>query len=243
MSANERQDRLEELLCDRALEGLDDAATRELASLGGDADWSYDLAAAAIDLASLGPLEEPPADLRAKLLARALPEPKVVKLPTPRSRAWVGWAFAAAFALLALAAWLRRPSVLDPARDRAALIARGGDVKVVPWKATADPAGASASGDVVWSADGQRGYMRFHGLPKNDPQKTQYQLWIFDAERDDRYPVDGGVFDIDAQTGDVIVPITPKVRAHKAVLFAITIEPPGGVVVSKREHIVLTASL
>ena len=40
--------------------------------------------------------------------------------------------------------------------------------------------------------------MRFRGLAANNPTQIQYQLWMFDAERDERYPVDGGVFDVPA---------------------------------------------
>ena len=89
----------------------------------------------------------------------------------------------------------------------------------------------------------QKGYMRFRGLAKNDPRVAQYQLWIFDKTRDDTYPVDGGVFDVDKDTGDVIVPIRAKINVNEATLFAVTIERPGGVVVSKRERIVVTAKL
>jgi len=85
--------------------------------------------------------------------------------------------------------------------------------------------------------------MRFQSLAVNDATKRQYQLWIFDAARDQRFPVDGGVFDIDASTGDVVVPISPKIKVSKATLFAVTVEKPGGVVVSKRERIVLTAKV
>lgn len=83
--------------------------------------------------------------------------------------------------------------------------------------------------------------MRFQGLKANDPKRYQYQLWIFDEARDARYPVDGGVFDVAG--AETIVPIVAKVRVNQPTLFAITIEPPGGVVVSKREHIVLTAAV
>jgi hypothetical protein len=93
---------------------------------------------------------------------------------------------------------------------------------------------------IVWSPSTQRGFMRFVGLPPNDPAKTQYQLWIFDRQRDQAFPVDGGVFDVPS-TGEVIVPITAKLRVGDATLFAVTVEHPGGVVVSRREHIVVTA--
>ena len=109
-----------------------------------------------------------------------------------------------------------------------------------PWELM-DPAGKAASGDVVWSASAQRGFMRFTGLAPNDPTKLQYQLWIFDKDRDERYPVDGGVFDV-GSTGEVIVPISAKLHVASPTLFSVTVEQPGGVVVSKRERIVVTAA-
>ena len=115
-------------------------------------------------------------------------------------------------------------------------------VRQAAWVATKDPSGLGASGDVVWNAHEQKGFMRFHGLAKNDRQKIQYQLWIFDKERDAKHPVDGGVFDV-GEDGELLVAIDPRVPVHHATLFAITIEPPGGVVVSKRERIVVTAAL
>jgi len=85
--------------------------------------------------------------------------------------------------------------------------------------------------------------MRFKGLAKNDPSRAQYQLWIFDKTRDEKYPVDGGVFDVDSDTGDVVVPSRATLPVNAPVLFAVTLERPGGVVVSKREHIVVTAKM
>ena len=83
--------------------------------------------------------------------------------------------------------------------------------------------------------------MRFKGLAVNDAKQLQYQLWIFDKHRDQAFPVDGGVFDV-SSTGEVIVPISAKLRVDEPVLFAVTVEAPGGVVVSKRERIVVTAA-
>jgi hypothetical protein len=93
---------------------------------------------------------------------------------------------------------------------------------------------ANASGEIVWNSDKQTGYMKLAGLPVNDPTKEQYQLWIVDATREgettDR--IDGGVFNVN-DAGEVIVPIDPKIVARKPAVFAITVEQPGGVVVSK----------
>lgn len=48
------------------------------------------------------------------------------------------------------------------------------------------------------------------------------------------------MFDV-TSTGEVVVPITAKLRVGDDTLFAVTVERPGGVVVSRREHIVVTA--
>jgi hypothetical protein len=97
------------------------------------------------------------------------------------------------------------------------------------------------SGDVVWDSREQRGFLRLHGFVSNDPQRARYQLWIFDAARDDRYPVDGGVFDVPAGREEVIVPMHPTLSVSRAVAFAITVEGPGGAVVSTREKVVAFA--
>ena len=96
---------------------------------------------------------------------------------------------------------------------------------------------------MVWDNSKQRGYLRFSGLPANDPERSQYQLWIFDAKRDDRYPIDGGVFDIPAGATEVVIPINARLAVNEPAMFAVTIEGPGGVVVSAREHIVALAKV
>jgi hypothetical protein len=158
-----------------------------------------------------------------------------------------GWIAAAACLALAIGAWRYRGrpevAIVTPlAVERDKLLAKTGTTRL-DWTATPDPAAKGASGDVVWNAIEQRGFMRFRGLAKNDPRGWQYQLWIFDKNREDKYPVDGGVFDVDAETGDVLVPIKARLPVGEPTLFAVTVEKPGGVVVSKRERIVVTAKL
>ncbi len=132
-------------------------------------------------------------------------------------------------------------SIASAADGRAELVKNASDLTTIKWTATKDPAATATTGDVIWSEAQQRGYMRFVGLAANDPKQFQYQLWIFDKNRDDKFPVDGGVFDV-SSTGEVIIPITARLRVSDATLFAVTIEKPGGVVVSKRERIVVTAA-
>jgi hypothetical protein len=329
-------ERAQDLLAARATEGVTDAEAAELAALGVHEDASFELAAAAIDLAMLR-VSPMPAALAEKLVgqgehalrtsglvapaASGLANPlmpgsmptiagvapafgasqpvspagasgpvvgyvaPVQQLPRPaspssppigapasvtpitaakRSRAPLVVAWTMATVGIAAAATtiiyvrtqppkietvtkveyrdvVKMPQTPSPLAARAELLATATDVKTLAWTATKDAAAAGASGDVVWSPSQQKGYMRFVGLAPNDPTKTQYQLWIFDKTRDDKFPVDGGVFDVTA-AGEVIVPISAKLAVVDPTLFAVTVEAPGGVVVSKRERIVVTAA-
>lgn len=89
--------------------------------------------------------------------------------------------------------------------------------------------------------------MLFSELKPNDPSIEQYQLWIFDTDPDQATPTDGGVFDISESDigadGKVIVPIKASVPVDRAVQFAVTVEKPGGVYVSKREKIPVLAKV
>ena len=135
----------------------------------------------------------------------------------------------------------------DPEAVTVAWKKAGDDPAIVAGKADLESAGGlesvGALGDVVWSSARQQGYMRFRGLAANDPTVAQYQLWIFDAERDEAYPVDGGVFDVPAAGGDVVVRIDPRLKVSRATAFAITVEKPGGVVVSSRKRLPLLAAV
>jgi hypothetical protein len=174
-----------------------------------------------------------------------------------------GWFAAAACLVLAVFAWNRSPPpaatvVLTPpavqvpsppvsppvvtpptaAEERAALLAKSDSLKI-NFGATKDPAAAGVSGDVVWDPVTQRGFLHFVGLAANDPALRQYQLWIFDGGRDQRYPVDGGVFDVPANATEVVIPIHAALPVLSAKAFAVTVEKPGGVVVSGRQHVVV----
>ncbi len=159
--------------------------------------------------------------------------------------AWLGWvAAAAAIALLFLRGTdqsVELPSDGPPASELFAQLEASSAAFAIDWSATEDPLAGGASGRVVWDGSQQRGVMRFEGLPPNDASEHQYQLWIFDARRPEATPVDGGVFDV---TGDeAFVPIDPKLEVYEPTLFAVTLEPPGGVVVSDRERILLVAAV
>jgi anti-sigma-K factor RskA len=251
--------RIEELLADRATGDLSPADAAELSELLRehpelDADAFERVAA---ELAA--GLAEVDSDTLPEALADRLVEDgeaffatqeSVGEVPDirPARATWVGWSGWIVAAAAAIAWFLALDSRMPPVESTAPRTVA--DVRsdlieqvatVLDWTATEDPAASSATGDVVWSDATQAGVMRIAGLEANDPNVTQYQLWVFDEERDERFPVDGGVFDIPAGQDEVLVPIRVAVPVTKATLFAVTVERPGGVVVSDRERIVLVA--
>lgn len=253
-----RPERLDELLVERATEGLDGDRLVEFESLlaadpAADDD-GYDRAAAAIAeaFAAADPRSESlPPHLRDRLVEtgrsglRAVPAlPEIESTPVQRTRSWTPWLAAAAMLVVAILGWSRsidRSEPLSAEQRLEALLERAGDIDRWGWTATEDEAASGAGGEVIWSSAEDEGYMRISGLASNDPSVTQYQLWIFDATRSADHPVDGGVFDIPAGVDSVVVPIDPKLAVDDATLFAVTVERPGGVVVSSRERIVLLA--
>ncbi len=170
---------------------------------------------------------------------------------TARER-WLAIALAASLlvGLASLTGWIASSpgpapagtTVASMAQQRRELMESAPDATLTVWKTTPDPAAAGVIGDIVWSDQRQAGFMRFEGLPVNDPTLEQYQLWIFDTRRDEAMPVDGGVFDI-AGTGEVIVPVDAKLDISEAWQFAVTIEKPGGVVQSDRSRLPLLATV
>ena len=161
--------------------------------------------------------------------------------------ALAGWAAAAAL-LVGMLTATRRISELEsgtadvqpPATLMTQLQMEAPDAVSLAW-APLDPANR-LGGKVIWSDGRNEGYMQIKGLPVNDPSKSQYQLWIFrgDDPGAEPHPVDGGVFDI-TEAGEVVIPISAKLAVGRAGIFAVTVEKPGGVVVSEREQIVALA--
>jgi len=151
------------------------------------------------------------------------------------SSATLGWLTAAATIVLAVTVILITVTDRgepDPTVARKDLLQSAEDAVVAPW-AQKRPGFADVRGNVVWSDSRQQGYMLLTNMPVNDPTQKQYQLWIVDPQRDEQ-PVDGGVFNVREQ-GTVIIPIQAKLPVSDPRAFAITVEQPGGVVVSENE--------
>jgi len=257
--------RAEELLADQAITGLDEQQARQLVNLlatdNAEIQDEFMRTAALVQLGIMSQKQSQlvpmPGHLRSRILAAAPLQPQkaadnsaVVNLHPAKEQSvkhralWAeplaGWAVAA---MLALAFVVLRPDSgsSDFNAQRASLISEAEDAVVTAWTQPNDPRFGGVSGDVVWSDARQTGFLRLSGMPANDPANQQYQLWIVDPERSAQ-PVDGGVFDVQANAREVIIPINAKLAVNKPAAFAITLEKPGGVVVSAGPLLVVASA-
>jgi len=166
---------------------------------------------------------------------------------------WLGWVAAAA--AIAVAVMVANPTETARPQNREQLVAWiDQHPTAVQWDwapGLVDP-DEDATGLVTFDPETQEGYMLIKGLEPNDPRFQQYQLWIWDQEREpdpanpaplaeNVHPVDGGVFDVNGE-GEAVIPIDAKLIVGKPYLFAITVERPGGVAKSGKEHVPLIAA-
>ena len=259
------RDRMLDLLADQVTEGLDAAERKQLEALlaiEGDADLeALERTAAELSLALGEPpsqqAEAMPAELRQRLsnagrawAAGASRSNQGASSADGGVRARIGgatglaWFSAAAAIAVALLGWLMFFTVISQPDERFPAFAdveSRTDVVRVAWAEGPDPLGQGVTGEVLWSDSAQAGWMVFRDLPALDPDQNDYQLWIFDPERDE-HPIDGGVFNVRPdESGEVRVPIRAKLPVSGPTLFAITVERPGGVVVSKQDRVPLVA--
>jgi hypothetical protein len=257
------RERLQDLLVKRTLEGIDVDEARELAAMlerfpDVDPD-QFDQTVGLLDALPLGNTPALPPSVSEVVMARIARDNGAAPVQ-PAATAWP-WLAVAAMALIAFAGWWQvlTPSTADQTSvqriDAAPLdsgpaialndfqrVDTAADMISVAWSGADDASPAGVQGVVRWSSAAQLGYMELAGLPRNDPDVEQYQLWIFDATRSDAFPVDGGVFDIPTD-GPNVVAIRAAVPVREATLFAVTVEAPGGVVVSGRERLVALAQV
>lgn len=171
---------------------------------------------------------------------------------------WFGWAIAAAACVALIGTFIYEQNrigdlqakvmqltptpvveeTLAQKRDR--LKKEAADVTRAEWTKGNVKDSEGVMGEVVWSDEKQEGYMTFRGLPVNDANKEAYQLWIFEDGKLESHPKDGGVFNVSSD-GEVVVAIKAKLKTNAPKAFAVTIEKPGGVVVSDRTKIAALA--
>lgn len=149
---------------------------------------------------------------------------------------------AAALTMLVVALWLyaARDDRHDPdaVYDR---LGRADDMIEWTFRPEQDEAvGEGAGGSVRWSAELQQGVVVLSGLAVNDPSQSQYQIWIIDKHREGP-PVPAAAFDVEAE-GELRVAFDPALVIAEPSAFVITVERPGGMVVSERDRVVMIAA-
>jgi anti-sigma-K factor RskA len=188
---------------------------------------------------------------KAKPLPKAPPEPgdselgsTVVRMPVHESALarWATYVSAiAALSMLAAAVWLHLHRD-DPPDPDAVLEQLEADEDTLEWTFRAeqdDAVGEGAGGRVLWSPERQQGELVVQGLVANDASESQYQLWIVDAQREGP-PVPGPVFDVADDEVQVVFDVALVIAEPSA--FLITVERPGGVVVSKQDRVAMIAT-
>jgi hypothetical protein len=244
-AADPRFERFEELDAGRVLGDLDAEEVMEwqalAAELGTGAKSALDAFAAELEVVWAAGPAAMPSGLTAKLKG-SIPRPveQVATRTTGGLVPWLGWAVAACLMLLLIVSKREDSSVVVQVEPPVVEVLGDAPDAVRLAFAGAGDSYAAASGEVVWSDALQEGYLTLANLPANDPASSQYQLWIVDPGRDE-IPVDGGVFDIPAGQGPVVVPIDAKLAVRNPAAFVITLEQPGGVVRSKQEVVVALA--
>ncbi|MCP4797342.1 MAG: hypothetical protein GY885_14410, partial [Phycisphaeraceae bacterium] len=164
---------------------------------------------------------------------------------------WLGWVAAAAAIALAVIAWQPQAPGVRSSSQLVSWVDNHPDAVRWDWAPGLVNPAEGVTGYVTFSPESQEGYMLIKGLEPNDPRIQQYQLWIWDQEREpdpanptplaaDVHPVDGGVFDVNDR-GEVVVPIKLPLRVDTPYLFAVTVERPGGVVKSDKSSVPLIA--
>ena len=267
MNNSKNNERLVELLIDRATVGLSAAEDAELSRLLAeesiDDDYSFDYIAHLL-LESEGTkqttgdeseMKSLPDHIRSQVVDTAeqhLPEKSLVlssgSQPMHRNRREILAWFAAA-ACLAIAAFAWSGSTEQSRTDLIAMASADeldkfirsseeDDLVEVDLKQGTDSVASGASGKVFWNRKTKRGFVRIDGLSVNDSAKEQYQLWIIDKERGIEDRPNAGVFDISSDGMNVFT-FSSDLEVFQAQGFAVTVEKPGGVAVSDLSRIAL----
>jgi hypothetical protein len=169
-------------------------------------------------------------------------EPGAVAASTKRNArsGRMGWFAAGACMVLAIAGWWPRLHVQW--QQHGGLLLAGHDASAERWVWDHEPGIADVvRGEVVWDNIRQHGHLTLELRADQVSSNTKIQLWVYDAARDERYPVAAGVLDVPAHTTRLTAPIKPTLHIARPAAFAVTLEPTGGVVVPDHSHVVAVA--
>jgi hypothetical protein len=94
------------------------------------------------------------------------------------------------------------------------------------WLKTLNPQVKKVQGDLLWSSQQQKGFMRFFNLPVLSDQQ-RYHLWIYDLEHSLKKPISATRFKTDPHIKEeFLVEILPDKRVQKPYKFVLKLETP-----------------
>lgn len=117
------------------------------------------------------------------------------------------------------------PRQPTPSLQRDEMLATVRDAQTIDCVAADGEDEEASAGDVVWSDQRRRGFLRVRGLARTEPGRSQYRIWILDGSRGK--PISGGVFEVGGDAGEVVVPILPQAPVQGPTMFVVTAEEPG----------------
>jgi len=98
------------------------------------------------------------------------------------------------------------------------------DILKSNWLKTLNPLVKKIQGDLVWSSQQQKGYMRFANLPELSAQQT-YHLWIYDLEYSLKEPISATRFQADPRIRkEFIVEVVAEKVVKKPYKFVLKLE-------------------
>jgi anti-sigma-K factor RskA len=184
------------------------------------AEWEATAASLAL---SAKPMEPSP-EVREKILNKIRSEKspsKVVPFPSPRRRIWGAIAAVVVFTALLVSVfllWQQNRELRQQTQIAQVLNAPGS--KVIELSGTTEASGATAK--LAYDKNG-RAILIANGLPRT-PTGKEYQLWYIV----DNKPIPGKTFAADNNGQGTLQDQVPE-AARRSAIFAITLEPTGGV--------------
>ena len=150
---------------------------------------------------------------------------------------WSGWLAAAACASLFAASAYRNTASNATHAANESRLAHDAAARTF----TVDAPGPAAA-EVEWNDDAQRGTLRIRNLHASEAA-TEYQVWLAQTSESERLPIPVGRFSVGDGAEETKVALTAPVVVRAPDRIIVTREARGGVLVSKREHVVLEGRL
>ncbi len=98
------------------------------------------------------------------------------------------------------------------------------DILQSNWLKTLNPLAKKIQGDLVWSSQQQKGYMRFANLPELSEQQV-YHLWIYDLEYSLKEPISATKFQADPRVRkEFVVEVVAEKVVKKPYKFVLKLE-------------------